>query len=96
MEITLPQIVLADDYHEFASHGAMATLLKDLNPQLKLAEVGFIESKYLGVIYTGRRPARAKILEMIKNRFGKDLSDMYIEVDGKQYLPVKNAWTVMC
>jgi hypothetical protein len=91
LNIGFPKIVLAGDYHEFADHGAMGTLIKSLHSRLKLDEVGFVGSQYLGVIYTGRKPSRAQVLELIKARFAK-LGDMYIEVNGKEYDSKKDKW----
>jgi hypothetical protein len=84
MDIKLPQIVIVDDYHEFSSQGTLAFVLKDLNPRLRVTEAGVIESKYLGVVYEGRKPSRDKVLELLRARFGKTVGGMYIEVYGKE------------
>ena len=93
LNVHLPRIVLADDYHEFAAHGTLTTLVKSFDSRLKLEHVGFVGSKYLGVVYKGRKPSRAKVLELIKAHFGKYFGDLYVEVEGKQYLPAKDKWT---
>jgi hypothetical protein len=93
MDIKFPKIVFADDYHEFSSHGAMARLLKDLDPRLKLKEVGFLDTMYMGVVYMGREPSRAQLLELIKDRFDKkDLSTLEVRIGDKEYDSKKDKW----
>jgi hypothetical protein len=93
MNIKFPKLVFADDYHEFSSDGAMARLLQDLDPRLKLKEVGFLDTMYMGVVYEGRMPNRAEILEMIKDRFGKkDLSTLEVRIGDKEYDSKKDKW----
>jgi phage anti-repressor protein len=67
----LPALVFADDYHEFV----------DLNEQfhsiglsLKTEELGFAENEgsYVGIVYSGRYPSKAKIEALLK-KFGVEL-----------------------
>jgi DNA-binding protein len=47
----------------------------------------------MGVVYEGRMPNRAEILEMIKDRFGKkDLSTLEVRIGDKEYDSKKDKW----
>lgn len=48
-EISLPKIVLFDDYHEISY---LEYFLKTLNKKIKIKEVG-CNGKYIAVIYSG-------------------------------------------
>ena len=49
-EISLPQIVLFDDYHEISY---LEYYLKTLNKKIKIKEIGSNGRKYIAVIYSG-------------------------------------------
>ena len=65
MELKLPNIVRAEDYHEFYGiqekiNGLVA------RGKVTVAELGFSERMYVGLVYTGRKPAKAVVAELLK------------------------------
>lgn len=56
--LNLPQLIKVNDYQEF---GDLEDKLKQLNRRLRCTEVGFSGSKYVGVVYVGRKPSKAAI-----------------------------------
>jgi len=69
MNIKLPKIIEADDYHDF---DYIEDHLKKMDKRLKCKEVGFAEreaplSTYIGVIYTSRMPNLRTLKRIVKD-----------------------------
>ena len=67
MKLDLPKLIEADDYHDF---DYFERQFQEANSKIKCREIGFIWRQpplgtYLGVIYTGRKPSKKKLQEMI-------------------------------
>jgi hypothetical protein len=63
IDVDLPRFVWVDDYHEFYS---VQTYMKLLNRKIKVEEIGFCGSDYVGIAYIGRRPSKANIRKMLE------------------------------
>lgn len=63
MELTLPKLVTAQDYHYFHDYEMM---LRQIDKTLRCAEVGFDEGYgcYIGVVYAGRKPSKSVIASL--------------------------------
>lgn len=70
LEIELPVIVSAADYHEFQH---MQNLFRMLNEKIHVDEVGFSEGSYHGVIHTGS-DADLKFIEEAMKNFNEDVA----------------------
>jgi hypothetical protein len=60
-------IVFAYDYHDFST---MEDAYKQIGLTLKVKEVGFDahHGRYVGVVYTGRRPTKSIVTALLKNK----------------------------
>lgn len=60
-------IVFAHDYHDFYT---MEDAYKQIGLTLKIKEVGFDGSrgKYVGIVYTGRRPSKSIVSALLKQK----------------------------
>lgn len=63
MELALPKLITADDYHCFRDYEHM---LKQIDKKLRCVEVGFDEDRgrYIAVVYTGPKPSEAEIAQL--------------------------------
>ena len=61
MSVKLPQIVEADDYHEFKY---IQDVLAVINPKIRVTEVGFGETKYVGLIHANTRAHKNLIKQL--------------------------------
>ncbi len=62
--LKLPKLLFARDYHDF---DFMDNAYGQLGLRLKIEELGLDVSRgeYVGVVYSGRRPAKKKIEELL-------------------------------
>lgn len=75
LDVNVPQLVAVRDYHEFSE---MGSVLRTLNPELKVKEVGYGEG-YVGVIYWRNLPTREQIVALAVE------TDFYLEsLDGEE------------
>jgi len=82
LEIYIPQIVTARDYHEFRDH---QQFLKELGlTNVSITEVGFGESEYLGVVHC-TKDSKKKSFKDMKREFQK-LSDNEEPFDADEIL----------
>ena len=67
LELQLPKMIEVADYHEFID---LSDKLWAINPQLKVAEVGFYEGSYVGIVYTGskKEPENANLIKKIQKQ----------------------------
>lgn len=66
VDIRVPQLVLAVDYHDFDE---MNRVVRLLNPQLGVAEISYIgRGQYLGVIYLDQVPHLSVIRELAQQQ----------------------------
>jgi len=71
MQVSLPQLVEAEDYHDFH---AFERNLRQLDPSFCCDEVGSItrqpifESAYLGVVYIGEMPPKEELQKLVDNQ----------------------------
>jgi hypothetical protein len=63
--ITLPTLVFARDYHEFSF---MEDAYKQIGLKVKVEELGldYDRGDYVGLVFKGRAPAKAKIDALVK------------------------------
>ena len=72
LKLKLPALVFADDYHEF-DHIAYNMNYIVTGGKIRFHEIGCSWGDYIGVAYTGRRPSKATIKEMVKKHKLVDL-----------------------
>jgi hypothetical protein len=67
MPLILPRLVLTHDYHDFPT---MEDAYKQIGLTLKVKEVGFDGSrgKYVGIVYSGRRPSKSIVADLLKQK----------------------------
>lgn len=72
---SLPALIFADDYHEFPD---MNEQFKSIGLSLKVDELCFDynEGRYVGIVWTGRYPSKAKIAALIK-KLGIEAEEIY-------------------
>lgn len=79
IDILVPQLVLARDYHDFDE---MNRIVRLLNPRLGVAEISYIgQGDYMGVIYLDQVPHVSVIRELAQqqNIDGGYISDLESE-----------------
>jgi hypothetical protein len=66
VDIRVPQLVLAGDYHDFDE---MNRVVRLLNPRLGVAEISYIgQGQYLGVIYLDQVPHVSVIRQLAQQQ----------------------------
>lgn len=71
VEIKLPAIVFADDYHEFPfQQDLLRSLVAKDSRRLKVYDLGLDENtaKYVGLVYFGERPKKEDIEVLLKEK----------------------------
>lgn len=61
VNLKLPRLITVSDYHEFQD---LEDKLRILKKDLRVAEVGFDNGEYVGVVYTGRKPGKLELREL--------------------------------
>lgn len=65
IEVKLPRLITADDYHEF---GRIEYTLRKLNGDLSCCEVGFDGTDYVGVVYCGEMPGFDELCKLAQEQ----------------------------
>lgn len=65
-KIKLPQIITADDYHNFSVIEEQLNSVADI--KMKAKEIGYGNGEYVGILYTGAKPKKEEIKKMLEEK----------------------------